>query len=198
MSREVISDGAPDPDPISIGITRRVKNDQVEAFEAWLREIQTAAAGFDGYAGMDVVRPTDAADPTYVIILRFDSYQHYSAWHESPERGEAVERSLTMTTGDPFVEEAHGLEGWFTPPTPQASAQRPARYKMTILTIIGLYPLIVGVGALVGAATDLATAIATLITVVVVAALATYLVMPQLTRSARHWLYPAETTGDSP
>ena len=198
MSHEPISGQTADPDPISIGITRHVKSDQIEAFEAWLNEIQTAAAGFDGYAGMDVVRPADADNPTYVIILRFDSYQHYTAWHQSPQRGKAVERSLAMTTGDPIVEEAHGLEGWFTPPTAQGSAQRPARYKMTILTIIGLYPLIVGVGALVAAATDLATAIATLITVVIVAALATYLVMPQITRSARHWLYPAETTGDSP
>ena len=116
MSHEAISGGAADPDPISIGITRRVKSDQVEAFEAWLVEIQTAAAGFDGYAGMDIVRPVDAENPTYVTILRFDSYQQYSAWHESPERGEAVARSLAMTTGDPVVEEAHGLEAWFTPP----------------------------------------------------------------------------------
>ena len=191
MSQERSSGQAAEPDPISIGITRHVKSDFVEAFEAWLGEIQTAAAGFDGYAGMDVVRPADAHNPTYVIILHFDTYQHYTAWHESPERGKAVERSLAMTTGDPIFEEAHGLEGWFTPPAAQASAQRPARYKMTILTIIGLYPLIVGVGALVAAATDLATAIATLITVVVVAALATYLVMPWITRSAHHWLYPS-------
>ena len=197
MSHERISGEAADPDPISIGITRRVKSDQVEAFEAWLDEISAAAAGFGGSAGMNVVRPADADNPTYTIILRLDSHEEYSAWHESPERDEAVERSLAMTIGDPVVEEAHGLEGWFTPPVAPTSAQRPARNKMTILTIIGLYPLIVGVGALVGAATDLATPIATLITVVVVAALATYLVMPWITRSARHWLYPAETTGGS-
>ena len=194
MSHERISGEPGDPDPISIGITRRVKSDQVEAFEAWLDEIQTAAGAFDGYAGMDVVRPPDVDNPTYVIILRFDSYNQYSAWHESPQRGEAVQRSLAMTTGDPSFEETHGLEAWFTPLTSQGSAQRPPRYKTAILTIIGLYPLIVGVGAMVSAATDLTTAISTLITVVVVAALATYLVMPWITRFARHWLYPAETT----
>ncbi len=122
MSHERISGEAADPDPISIGITRRVKSDQVEAFGAWLGEIQTAAVGFDGYAGMDVVRPADADNTTYVIILRFDSYQQYSAWHQSAERGETVERSPAMTTGDPSFEEAHGLEGRFTPPAPQARA----------------------------------------------------------------------------
>ena len=195
MSRERISGEATDPNPISIGITRRVKSDQIEAFEAWLGEIQTAAAGFDGYAGMDVVRPTDADNPTYVIILRFDSYEQYSAWHESPERGETVQRSLAMTTGDPVVDEAHGLEGWFTPPAAQTSVERPTRYKVAILTIVGLYPPIVVLGALVTATTGLPVALGTLVTVTIVAAIATYWVMPWITRVAHHWLYPAETTG---
>ena len=56
MSHEVIPGRATNPDPISIGIARRVKSDQIEAFEAWLGEIQAAAVGFDGYSGMDVVR----------------------------------------------------------------------------------------------------------------------------------------------
>lgn len=179
-------------DPVSVAITRQLKSGQVEAFEAWLDEIKAAAAGFHGYAGMDVIRPADAATPTYVIILRFASYELYSAWHESPERSELVNRSLAMTTGDPVFEESHGLEAWFTPATPAPAVARPARYKMTVLTIIGLYPLIVGVGLLVGAATDLGTAISTLLTVIVVAALATYLVMPWITRTARRWLYPAD------
>ena len=88
--------------------------------------------------------------------------------------GEAAE----LTVGEATFEEAHGVEGWFTPTADGPEATRPARDKMTVLTIIGLYPLIVGVGALVGAATDLAATIATLITVALVAALATYLVMP--------------------
>lgn len=181
---------AADSDPISIGITRRVRSDQVEAFEAWLGEMQVAAADFDGYAGMDVVRPADGDDPAYVIILRFDSYEQYSAWHGSPERGEAVERSLAMTTGEPVFEEAQGLEGWFTAPVAQTGGQRPARYKMAILTIVGLYPLIVVVGAFVTATTGLPVAVGTLLTVTIVAAVATYWVMPWITRLARHWLIP--------
>ena len=38
MSHERVSGEATDPNPISIGITRRVKSDQIEAFEAWLVE----------------------------------------------------------------------------------------------------------------------------------------------------------------
>ena len=176
-------------DPVSVAITRHVKPGQVEAFEAWLDEIKTAAAGFDGYAGMDVVRPADAATPTYVIILRFGSYELYTAWHYSPERTEAVERSLDFTMGDPVFEEAHGLEGWFTPPAARSETARPAKYKMTILTIVGLYPLIVVIGAIVTAVTGLPVALGTLVTVTIVAAVATYWVMPWITRVFRRWLF---------
>lgn len=188
MSRERSPGQAGDPDPISVGITRHVMSDQVDAFEAWLGEIQTAASGFDGYAGMDVVRPSDADNPTYLMILRFDSYQQYTAWHESPARDEMVARSIAMTTGDASFEEAHGLEAWFTPP--KAQVQRPARYKTAILTIVGLYPLIVLVGALVTAATGLPVPLGTLVTVTIVAEIATYWVMPWITLVARHWLFP--------
>lgn len=177
-------------DPVSVAITRHVKPGQVEVFEAWLNEIKAAAAGFDGYAGMDVVRPPNAAIPTYVIILRFGSYELYTAWHDSPQRAKAVERSLDMTMGDPVFEEAHGLEGWFTPPAAPTETARPPKYKMTILTIVGLYPLIVVIGAIVTTATGLPVALGTLVTVTIVAAVATYWVMPWITRVFRRWLFP--------
>ena len=179
-----------DSDPVSVAISRQVKPGQVEAFEAWLDEIKAAAAGFHGYAGMDVIRPADAGTPTYIIILRFASYELYSAWHDSPERAEAVERSLDMTTGAPVFEEAHGLEGWFTPPAAPTETARPPMYKMTVLTIVGLYPLIVVIGAIVTAATGLPMALGTLVTVAIVAVVATYWVMPGITRVFRRWLFP--------
>lgn len=185
-----MTDHRRDLEPVSVGITRRVKADQVEAFDGWLHEIRTTVAGFDGYAGMDVVQPVDPANLTYVIILRFDSYEQYRAWHESPERGRAVDRAAGFTVGRPVLEEAHGLEGWFTPSAAPASLQRPARYKMAVLTTVALYPLIVLVGALVAALTDVPAVLATLITVSVVAPLATYSAMPAITRVFRRWLYP--------
>ena len=65
------------PDPVSVAITRRVKPGQTEAFEAWLEEIRDLAARFDGCMGMDVIRPADASTTTYVVIVRFDSYDLY-------------------------------------------------------------------------------------------------------------------------
>lgn len=177
-----------DSERVSVGITRRVKPGRGDAFEAWLDEIRDLASGFTGYAGMDVVRPVDPANPTYVIILRFDRYEQYAAWHDSSERASAVERSLELTVGDPVLEETHGLEGWFTPPA--AGLQRPARYKMTILTIGGLYPLIVVIGALVAALTGLPATLSTLVTIIIVAAVATYWVMPWVTKLFRPWLFP--------
>ncbi len=66
------------------------------------------------------------------------------------------------------------------------SPSRPTSYN----TLVGLYPPIVVLGALVTAATGLPVALGTLVTVTIVATLATYWVMPWITRVTRHWLYP--------
>ncbi|MCH8338011.1 MAG: antibiotic biosynthesis monooxygenase [Chloroflexi bacterium] len=184
------TDGLNDPDPISVGITRRVKPDRVAEFEAWIDEIRGVVSGFEGYVGMDVVRPVDPSHPTYVIILRFDSFDRYSLWRASSERASIVEQSMELTEGEPVLEEAHGLEGWFTPPAVQPSPGRPARYKMAILTVVGLYPLILVIGRWVADTTQFPPALGTLVTVSIVATLATYWVMPWITRFFRRWLFP--------
>ena len=113
------------PDPVSVAITRRVKPGQTEAFEAWLEEIRDLAARFDGCMGMDVIRPADASTTTYVVIVRFDSYDLYTAWHQSPERAEAVGRSAVFTVGDPAFEEAHGpVTARFGAAVPHAGATK--------------------------------------------------------------------------
>jgi len=182
------TDGLNNPEPISVGITRRVKPDRVAEFEAWIDEIKGVVSGFEGYVGMDVVRPVDPTHPTYVIILRFDSLDRYSVWRSSSERAIIVEQSMELTEGEPVLEEAHGLEAWFTPPAAQPSPARPARYKMAILTVAGLYPLILVIGRWV-AALQFPPALSTFVTVSIVAALATYWVMPWITRLFRRWLF---------
>ena len=60
---------------------------------------------------------------------------------------------------------------------------------MAVLTIAGLYPLILAIGASVGAVTDLPGPVTTLITVSGVASVATYWVMPLMTQVFRRWLF---------
>ena len=162
-------------DPVSVAITWYVKPGQVEEFEAWLDEIKAVAMGFDGYAGMETwygqpmltTRPISSFSALTVTSITRPGANH----RKEPK---PVDQSFAMTTGDPSFEEAHGLEGWFTLSAKAASVERPPRYKMAILTIVGLYPPIVVVGALVTATTGVSVALGTLIAVTIVAVVATY------------------------
>jgi len=180
------------PEPVTTIFTRIVKTDRIQDFEAWLRGINEVVRQFDGYLGMDVIRPGDHDHPEYVIILRFEDYDDLKEWQESRHRFEWVEKSNDMTIGDPYLQEAHGLESWFTLPGRQTAVLPPAKYKMAVLTVVAIYPLILLAGtALTLLPQELPPLIATLITVIVVGISMTYLVMPRITRLFRFWLFPS-------
>ena len=123
------------PEPVTTIFTRIVKTDRIQDFEGWLKGINEVVRQFDGYLGMDVIRPGDHDRPEYVTILRFENYDDIKQWQESPDRIEWVEKSNDMTVGDPHLQEAHGLESWFTLPDRQTAVLPPAKYKMAILTV---------------------------------------------------------------
>ncbi len=178
------------PEPVTTIFTRIVKTDRIQDFEAWLRDINEVVRQFDGYLGMDVIRPGDHDHPEYVIILRFDAYDDLKGWQESRHRTEWVEKSSDMTVGDAYLQEAHGLESWFTLPGRQTGVVPPAKYKMAILTVVAIYPLILLVGtALTLLPQELPPLIATLTAVIAVGTSMTYFVMPWITRLFRFWLF---------
>ena len=180
------------PEPVTTIFTRIVKTDRIQDFEAWLRGINEVVRHFDGYLGMDVIRPGDHDHPEYVIILRFANYDDLKAWQKSRHRLEWVEKSNDMTIGDPYLQEAHGLESWFTLPGRHTAGLPPAKYKLAVLTVVAIYPLILLVGTAVTLLPEeLPQLIATLITVIVVGTSMTYFVMPRITRLFRFWLFPS-------
>jgi antibiotic biosynthesis monooxygenase (ABM) superfamily enzyme len=124
--------------------------------------------------------------------MRFEDYDNLKAWQESRRRVELVEKSEEMTIGDPNFQEAHGLESWFTLPDRQTSVSPPAKYKMAVLTVAAIYPLILLVGAALSLPPqELPPLISTLIAVIVVGTSMTYFVMPWITRRFRFWLFPS-------
>ena len=183
------------PEPVTTVFSRIVKTGRIQDFEAWLRGINEVVRQFDGYLGMDVIRPGEHDHPEYVIILRFEDYDDLKGWQESRHRIEWVEKSNDMTIGDPYLQEAHGLESWFTLPGRQTAVLPPAKYKMAVLTVVAIYPLILLVGTAVTLLQQgLPALIATLITVIVVGTSMTYFVMPWITRLFRFWLYPSSSS----
>ena len=97
-------------DPITAVFVRDVKPDRMGEFEEWAEGIIQAVRRFDGYLGADVIRPGDHTHPEYVIVIRFDKYEHLRTWMGSNVRQEWLKKSEEMTIGEAYIQEAHGFE----------------------------------------------------------------------------------------
>jgi hypothetical protein len=182
---------SPKTEPVTMVFARDVKPDRIEEFEEWINGISLAVRQFDGYQGMDVIRPSDHGHQEYVMILRFDEYHHMRMWMSSPEREKWVGRAGELTMGETYIQEAHGFEPWFTLPDHQHAAKAPAKYKMALLTMAAIYPLLLVVStALNMIFPSWPRELVILLTVVLLVSLMTFYVMPWVTKGFRFWLYP--------
>ena len=183
--------GNTNSEPVTVVFLRDIRPDRIDDFEEWIKDISQVVRRFDGYLGMDVIRPGDHSHPEYVIVLRFDKYEHLRAWMGSIEREAWVKKSEKMTIGETYIQEAHGFEPWFTLPDHSRTSSPPAKYKLVLLTILALYP------PLLAASTILAVllrawppSLLILMSVILLVPAMTYYIMPWTTRLFRFWLYP--------
>lgn len=174
--------------PVTAVISHRVKPGREQGYEVWLKGISAAAQGFAGFQGVSYIRPHDHQHPEYVSILKFDSYTHLRTWLESAERQDWLARSRPLVDKNPEVQVLTGLETWFTLPN---RTSPPPPHKMAIITWIGVQMMTTLVVTLLGPyLMSLPLFINLAISNVVVVLALTYIVMPQLTRLFRRWLYP--------
>lgn len=173
-------------DGVTVVVRRTIRADATEAFEAWLMGINQAAARFEGHSGVQIIPPGQGED--WVIIFHFASGQQLSAWESSPERAEWLRKVEPMTVSS-SLEKVTGLEFWFVLPG-NAARRPPPPWKMALVTLVGLYPLVLWVAPRLSDAFDAMPApLTTLTTVAIMVVLMTWLVMPALVRLLRPWLF---------
>ena len=184
-------EGKSSSQPVTVVLVRNVKADRSNEFEEWVKGINQVVKGFEGYLGTDLIRPREHSHPEYVIVIRFDDYEHLRAWMGSKEREEWVKRSEDMTIGEIHVQEAHGFQPWFTLPDQSVALTSPARYKMALLTIVALYPSLLALSTLLSYfLRGWPRALLILLNVLMLVPAMTYYIMPWMTRLFRSWLYP--------
>ncbi len=184
-------EGKSSSEPVTALIVRVVRPQRMNDFEEWAKGMNQVAKGFEGYLGTDLIRPRDHSHPEYVIVVRFDEYEHLRAWMGSMEREEWLKRSEDMTIGEMHVQEMHGFQPWFTLPDHSAASTPPARYKMALLTILALYPLLLAVSTILSYLLHgWPRALVMLLNLLLLVPAMTYYIMPWLTRLFRFWLYP--------
>lgn len=123
------------------------------------------------------------------MVFRFDNYEHLKTWMNSGDRQYWLTQAKSLVESDPHIQQISGIEAWFS--IPGQALKTPPRYKMALLTWGAVYALINLLNTFI---TPLLKSfphgIASLILCGMMVVLLTYVVMPQVTRLFRKWLYP--------
>jgi antibiotic biosynthesis monooxygenase (ABM) superfamily enzyme len=175
----------PDPHaPVTVVVRRRIRPDAHEAFDAWMDGIIGVASTFQGHIGANIIRPSSpASDQDHVLIFSFDSPKTLAAW---------LKKAEPLIQGEISVQKVSGLEYWFQLPG-SAARSPPPRWKMAVVTIVALYPLIRFLSPqLAKVFSFLPEALVPLASLAVMVSLMTWAVMPTLTRLLARWLFPAK------
>ncbi len=169
-----------------------VRPGALEKLQVWLSRVQTAQAEFPGYLGM-VFQPPMKGQSQCTTLIRYDTVEHLEAWLESEGRRELLEEL------EPLVEDmkqwrmGSSFPGWI--PSAPADRDPPANWKVTMLVILGLFPLVMLQMRFLNPwlTSQLPLSPATLVANIVSACLISYLTMPICVRLFGWWLYPEPT-----
>jgi antibiotic biosynthesis monooxygenase (ABM) superfamily enzyme len=128
------------------------------------------------------------------VIYKFASLDALKGWEESDAKQRLTAIANLFTLGEPRYEILSGLETCFTVPAP-AGFRPPHRGRMTLVTWLGIFPLVFIYGQLLAWLLPFQTPAllhVTGVTLLVVPTM-TYVVAPRLTRLFKGWLYPTNT-----
>ncbi|WP_427159308.1 antibiotic biosynthesis monooxygenase [Aliinostoc sp. HNIBRCY26] len=177
--------------PGVIAIARRVKPGSETAFEEATKGVILAASTFPGYLGSDVLYPSSKRGE-WQLILRFDTPEHLQEWETSPICQGWIARADALTVNEARVTRVNSLEAWFTLPE-IPNAVPPPKWKTAIVSAVGIYPVSYFMpGVLRPIIGGLPLWLATLINISITMPLMTWVIMPQVTRLFKGWLYPSQ------
>jgi hypothetical protein len=180
----------PDPEPVTVVVTRRVRRGREAAYEAWLERLLEDTKAMPGFLGARFQRGATEEAPVYTSVFRFDSVEHLQAFELSELRRRALREVTDLVEADAVWSRLTGLELWFTPPAGTVVPQ-PSRFRMALVMIAVVYGLVLSISQLVGLALGTAPPpVRLLVTIVLEVFLMTYLIMPRLTRLLARWIYP--------
>ena len=173
--------------PITILITRAVREGSEEAFEATLKAFIPKSLTFPGHLGVFMLRPPPGGRE-FGAVLQFGSqnaWQGFQRWPEYQTFLAEIEQYLQMPAR---TESLCGLETWFSP-LGADFLRTPPRWKIAVVTWIGVCVSVYVVNSLFSLFDQNWPMLVNLLVsnAVIVAAL-TWAVMPALSWLFRHWL----------
>lgn len=174
--------------PLHVAITRTVKPGCEAAFEQAILAFFADVQGRTATLGAQLLRPLPGSrSRTYGILRSFASEQDREEFYESDKFMQWQQAVEPLVEEDYARRDLHGLEAFFVNPD---LLHRPPRWKMAMITWLGVWPAVFVVSSLIGQPLLagwhfwLAAGLETMIVV----AILTWAVMPALTRLFHPWL----------
>lgn len=182
-----------DAELATLRIAFTLPESRVEQFEGLARDMGTAATTVGKAISVEVVGLPQAGDNLRrLVILRFDSQVSLNAWRGTAEAATWRARLENVAIDKPSLETRKGVEIWFSSSSARY-ADPPAGWKTALLSIVGLYPTVMVLNALLAPLRgSLPGWFDALLSTCILSALITWPIMPLLTRIFHGWLYPAE------
>ena len=178
-------------DPITMMFSDRVKRGKVDEYETWLRDVHNDAKQFDGFLDVNFVRPSDPYSPEFITIIKFDNQENINNWMNSTTHAKWLAKLPGLIDQSADMQQASGLELWFSRPKNLVSAAPPPIWKQVVLSVSIVYPLIVILNFVLSPVTNnLPWLLSLFISVTILSSLLTYPIMPAATKALRNWLYP--------
>eukprot|EP00730_Choanoeca_flexa_P008356 TRINITY_DN12478_c3_g2_i1.p1 TRINITY_DN12478_c3_g2~~TRINITY_DN12478_c3_g2_i1.p1 ORF type:complete len:396 (+),score=56.49 TRINITY_DN12478_c3_g2_i1:35-1222(+) len=131
--------------PVTVVITRRIRPGAEDAYRDWCVRITDEARRYPGHLGTSLILPSPK-DDRWIVLYRFDSFDHIEAWHASSERAALIDelkRNNIVLDGD--QEDVQTQTGWasfFTPGEKQVSGAPggpPPKYRTAVVVFIAVW-----------------------------------------------------------
>jgi antibiotic biosynthesis monooxygenase (ABM) superfamily enzyme len=173
-------------EPVNVVLSRTVKPGKEKEYEKLAHKAISVSKRYTGHQGTTVIKE---GERRYHLVYRFTSQEKLDQWLKSPDRKRIREQINELTQDDEDIQKLTGMETWFRVPG-MSPLKSPPRGKMWLATLLGAYPLVVLFQKFIAPKVEnwpllLRSAIFPLVLLSVM----TFIVMPQLTKLLKPWLY---------
>lgn len=171
--------------PVHMAITHNVKQGNEQSFVDKLQTFASQSMAEPGMTGIHILRPpSDSSSRQFGILRSFNTQHDADRFYESEMFADWQLQIATLIDGPPRRRKLSGLEAFFR------LEQMPPRWKMAIVTFIGVLPTVLLWSTLLPPllASLHWLAVAAIVNAAVVATL-TWLAMPFLTQLLHNWLH---------
>ena len=171
----------------TLSIRRTVKSGRELEYEADLAAVLSTAAKSDGWLGASVAA-VGREPAEYDIRMHFVDQTALDAWTKSELRRDWLHRQEELSVATK-VQQLNAQDAWLVP-AQRLHERPPPRYKVALLTWLGIYPLITLILAFVGPhIAKQPVGVRSLILTATAIPLMTWVVMPVITKVTGRWLH---------